>query len=80
MRAGGVVFLRGLPLLTGVIVLGPAAPRRCCSASPPLLFRVGCHPDPAAVLFGGGTGVAGRVRRSPRRPLRPPCVNRPERR
>ena len=31
MRAGGLVFLRGLPLLTGVVVLGPAAPCRCCS-------------------------------------------------
>jgi hypothetical protein len=36
MHAGGVVFLRGLPLLAGVVVL--------------------------AVVFGGGTGVAGRVR------------------
>jgi hypothetical protein len=32
MRADGVVFLRGLPLLAGVVVLVPAAPHRCCSA------------------------------------------------
>jgi hypothetical protein len=49
----------------------------CSRRSPPLLFCVGCHP--AAVVFGGGTGVAGRVRRLPRRPPRPPCVHHPVR-
>ena len=32
MRAGGIAFFHGLPLLAGIVVLGPASPRRCCSA------------------------------------------------
>ena len=46
--------------------------------SPPLLFRVVCHPT--AVVFGGGTGVAGRVRPSPRQPPSPPRIHHPVRR
>ena len=62
MRAGGVTFL---PLLAGVVALGPDAPRRCCSAwvvAPPL------SSSSAAPAWRGGYAA----RRDDHRVLLPP--------
>jgi hypothetical protein len=85
MRAGGVAFLRGLPLLAGVVVvLGPAAhPRRCCSAwvvappPPSSSAAAAAAAAPAAPAWPGGYAAR---RDDHRRVLLPPPHHRVRRR